>query len=80
MRERMTPARSLRVLLVAATLATGIAGVGQFAAAAKQQLPETTPEGLHFKEVWLYWDTALLLPHLPGEAVVFKTKNVLASE
>jgi hypothetical protein len=41
---------------------------------------ETTPEGLHFKEVWLYWDTALLLPHLPGEAVVFKTKNVLASE
>ena len=46
MRERTTPARSLRVLLVAATLATGIAGVGQFAAAAKQQLPETTPEGL----------------------------------
>ncbi|KAF5985789.1 hypothetical protein FCOIX_1904 [Fusarium coicis] len=35
------------------------------------------PEGLHFKEVWLYWDTALLLPHLPKDAVVFKTTNVL---
>jgi hypothetical protein len=34
-------------------------------------------EGLHFKEVWLYWDTALLLPYLPKEAVVFKTENVL---
>jgi hypothetical protein len=41
---------------------------------------EITPEGLHFKEVWLYWDTALLLSHLPGEAVVFKTKNILTSE
>ncbi|EXK43412.1 hypothetical protein FOMG_06027 [Fusarium oxysporum f. sp. melonis 26406] len=38
---------------------------------------DETPEGLHFKEVWLYWDTALLLPHLPKDAVVFKTKNVL---
>jgi hypothetical protein len=41
---------------------------------------ENTPEGLDFKEVWLYWDTALLLPKLPREAVVFKTKNVLNSE
>ncbi|KAH6695695.1 hypothetical protein F5X68DRAFT_227665 [Plectosphaerella plurivora] len=38
---------------------------------------ENTPEGLHFKEVWLYWDTALLLPFLPQEAVVFKIKNIL---
>ncbi|KAG7420075.1 hypothetical protein ACKAV7_003959 [Fusarium commune] len=38
---------------------------------------DETPEGLHFKEVWLYWDTALLLPHLPKDAVVFKTENVL---
>lgn len=36
-----------------------------------------TPEGLHFKEVWLYWDTALLLPFLPKEAVVFKAENIL---
>jgi hypothetical protein len=38
---------------------------------------EETPEGLEFKEVWLYWDTALLLPFLEKEAVVFKTKNVV---
>ncbi|KAH8683941.1 hypothetical protein BGZ61DRAFT_357296 [Ilyonectria robusta] len=38
---------------------------------------ENTPEGLHFKEVWLYWDTALLLPFLPKEAVVFQTSNIL---
>ncbi|KAF4458695.1 hypothetical protein FALBO_14566 [Fusarium albosuccineum] len=38
---------------------------------------EKTPEGLHFKEVWLYWDTALLLPFLPKDAVVFKAENVL---
>lgn len=39
---------------------------------------EQTPEGLHFKKVWLYWDTALLLPFLPKEAVVFKTENIPA--
>lgn len=38
---------------------------------------ESTPEGLHFKEVWLYWDTALLLPFLTKDAVVFKTENIL---
>ncbi|KAF5603996.1 hypothetical protein FPCIR_1057 [Fusarium pseudocircinatum] len=39
-----------------------------------------TQEGLHFKEVWLYWDTSLLLPHLPKDAVVFKTENVLQGD
>jgi hypothetical protein len=34
-------------------------------------------DGLNFKEVWLYWDTALLAKHLPREAVVFQTQNVL---
>ncbi|KAJ5317074.1 hypothetical protein PENANT_c029G05446 [Penicillium antarcticum] len=34
-------------------------------------------DGLHFKEVWLYWDTALLAQYLPKEAVVFQTQNVL---
>jgi len=38
---------------------------------------EQTPEGLHFKEVWLYWDTALLAPFLAKDAVVFRTENVL---
>ncbi|KAK6207704.1 hypothetical protein QIS74_12785 [Colletotrichum tabaci] len=38
---------------------------------------DNTPEGLNFKEVWLYWDTSLLTPFLPAEAVVFKTKNIL---
>jgi hypothetical protein len=38
---------------------------------------EKTPEGLYFKEVWLYWDTALLLPFLPKEAMVFKAENIL---
>lgn len=37
---------------------------------------QATPEGLCFREVWLYWDTALLLPYLEKDAVVFKTKNV----
>jgi hypothetical protein len=41
---------------------------------------EETPEGLEFKEVWLYWDTALLLPFLEKEAVVFKTKNVVRGD
>jgi len=36
-----------------------------------------TPEGLCFREVWLYWDTALLLPFLEKDAVVFKTENVV---
>jgi hypothetical protein len=39
-----------------------------------------TPESLCFREVWLYWDTALLLPFLEKDAVVFKTKNVLRSD
>lgn len=39
-----------------------------------------TPEGLHFKEVWLYWDTALLSPFLAKDAVVFKTENVLRAD
>lgn len=38
---------------------------------------QETPEGLCFREVWLYWDTALLLPFLEKDAVVFKTENVV---
>lgn len=38
---------------------------------------EGTPEGLDFKEVWLYWDTALLMPFLAKDEVVFKTENVV---
>ena len=34
-------------------------------------------EGLQFKEVWLYWDTALLAPFLPKDAIAFRTKNVV---
>jgi hypothetical protein len=34
-------------------------------------------DGLNFREVWLYWDTALLAKYLPKEAVVFQTHNVL---
>lgn len=41
---------------------------------------EQTPEGLHFKEVWLYWDTALLSPFFAKDAVVFKTENVLRAD
>jgi hypothetical protein len=41
---------------------------------------ERTPEGLHFKEVWLYWDTALLAPLLAKDAVVFKTENILHAD
>lgn len=33
--------------------------------------------GLQFKEVWLYWDTALLAPFLPKDAIAFSTKNVV---
>lgn len=33
--------------------------------------------GLQFKEVWLYWDTALLAPFLPKDAIAFRTKNVV---
>jgi len=36
--------------------------------------------GLHFKEVWLYWDTMLLAPFMDKDAVVFKTKNVVVEE
>ena len=52
---------------------TFIAVVGKSDGSAGQE----TPEGLCFKEVWLYWDTALLLPFLEKDAVVFKTKNVV---
>ena len=52
---------------------TFIAVVGRSDAAAGQE----TPEGLCFREVWLYWDTALLLPFLEKDAVVFKTENVV---
>ena len=38
------------------------------------------PEELRFKEVWLYWDTALLSPLLAKNAVVFKTQNVLRAD
>jgi hypothetical protein len=41
---------------------------------------ERTPEELRFKEVWLYWDTALLSPFLAKDAVVFKTENVLRAD
>jgi hypothetical protein len=34
-------------------------------------------DGLNFREVWLYWDTALLAKYLPKEAVVFQTQNIL---
>ena len=37
-------------------------------------------EGLHFKEVWLYWDTALLAPFLPKDAIAFKTRNVVEED
>ena len=36
-----------------------------------------SPKGLQFKEVWLYWDTALLSKYLPQDAVVFQTENIL---
>lgn len=32
---------------------------------------------LRFREVWLYWDTGLLVPWMPGEAVVFRGENVV---
>jgi hypothetical protein len=41
---------------------------------------EKTPEGLQFKEVWLYWDAALLSPFLANDAVVFKTDNILRAD
>ncbi|KAH8822098.1 hypothetical protein F5884DRAFT_111021 [Xylogone sp. PMI_703] len=31
--------------------------------------------GLQFKEVWIYWDTALLAPFMSKDAVVFRTDN-----
>lgn len=34
-------------------------------------------DGLSFREVWLYWDTAPPMKHLPQEAVVFQTQNIL---
>jgi len=33
-------------------------------------------EGLQFKEVWLYWDTMLLAPHMGKDAVAFSRTNV----
>jgi hypothetical protein len=41
---------------------------------------EGTPEGLCFREVWLYWDTALLSPFLAKDAVVFRRENVLRAD
>jgi hypothetical protein len=32
-------------------------------------------EGLQFKEVWIFWDTALLMPFLEKNAVTFRKKN-----
>ena len=40
--------------------------------------PAESPEGfngLQFKEAFIFWDTALLIPFLKPEAVVFQTKN-----
>ena len=37
---------------------------------------EGTPEGLQFRNVWFYWDTKLLEPYFPEDAIVFSTKNV----
>jgi hypothetical protein len=54
---------------------TFIAVVGKSGGAATGG--QETPEGLCFREVWLYWDTALLLPFLEKDAVVFKTENVV---
>lgn len=34
-------------------------------------------DGLQFKEVWLYWDTAMLAKYLPREAVVFQAQDIL---
>lgn len=31
--------------------------------------------GLQFKEVWLFWDTAVLTPFMPKDAVVFRSHN-----
>ena len=39
-----------------------------------------TPDGLCFREVWLYWDTALLEPFLVKDAVVFRRENVLRAD
>ncbi|KAE8361669.1 hypothetical protein BDV27DRAFT_147623 [Aspergillus caelatus] len=39
-----------------------------------------TVNGLQYKEVWLYWDTALLAPFLPEDAVAFQTKNILVED
>lgn len=36
--------------------------------------------GLHFKEVWLYWDTMLLAPFMGKDAVVFRSENVVAEK
>lgn len=33
--------------------------------------------GIQYKEVWIYWDTMLLAPHVGKDAVAFKTKNVV---
>ena len=41
---------------------------------------DRTPEELRFKEVWLYWDTALLSPFLAEDAAAFKTENVLRAD
>lgn len=38
--------------------------------------PQDTPEGLQFHQVWLYWDTYLLQPFFPKNAIVFSSVNV----
>ncbi|KAJ5965780.1 hypothetical protein N7481_012494 [Penicillium waksmanii] len=38
--------------------------------------PEKTPEGLQFHHVWMYWDTYLLQPYFPRDAIVFSPVNV----
>jgi len=64
--EGEEPTVSIPVTFIAVVGKSG-GGVGE----------QQTPEGLCFKEVWIYWDTALLLPFLAKDAVVFRTKNVL---
>jgi len=37
-------------------------------------------EGLQFHEVWLYWDTMLLAPFMPKDAIAFQSKNVVTGK
>ena len=38
------------------------------------------PEGLQFQEVWLYWDTSVLAPYFPKDAIVFRANNIFESK